>query len=43
MPYVDPEEVPPPGSLADIVVGDRVFLYSSNKKNIVATGTCRKN
>jgi hypothetical protein len=39
MPYVDPEEVPPPGSMADIAIGDKVFMYASNKKNIVATGT----
>jgi hypothetical protein len=39
MPYIYPAEVPPPGSMADIAVGNRVFLYSSNKKNVVATGT----
>jgi ribonuclease D len=39
MPYVDPEDVPPPGSMTDLAVGDAVFLYASNKKNVVATGT----
>jgi hypothetical protein len=39
MPYVDPEGVPPPGSMEDIAVGNRLFLYLSNKKNVVATGT----